>query len=390
MLHPRPNGKRTMTATRKPTGLGKRKTPDTPGEGLQEQPEGEKMEEIDPQVYFPVEDDQDELQQIQVMFANAEEFIDDPYKATILFRAVAHECDRLGRQRDELDETKGGCGDQSTSEDPADCRKAPSLNASFYRIFGDSLYHLAFLETAGEEGGASDDEDRAEDEEKAKERIQLLAAAIERYQNGLELFRGSHELFSSLQRALLLRSILAPEREERLEDTLQSIATIVRSSSASLEDSGFFIAAVELASTFGGLSQCQTVTSTIEELLTSVVEQNPRQKLMLLSVLLLRIDDAFDRDEINVACGLLEKADTLVASLAGSQLDEASERHFLKLSAQHHIWKGCVSEAQSDDTAVAASEANVFYNQAVDTWRRISDKYAIPIPKHILELETRP
>lgn len=378
-----------MTVTRKPTGLGKRKAPDTATEETQAQSEDKSIDQADSQLYFPVEDDQDELQHIQTMFSNAEDLIDDPLRAVILFRAVAHECDRLGRLKEKLEEGNEGLDDHNIDKEQTARLRALCLNATFYRIFGDSLYRLAFLEAPGDKSEVFGIEEHVEDDEKDEERIQMLEAAIERYQNGLELFDANRELITALQRATLLLSILQSEEDEKVESISKDILAIIKTGNSPLEDCSFFISAIELASTFEGLSRCQLVIVGLREILTNLSKQDHRRDLMLLSVLLLQVDDTFERDEVRIARDILEEAETLIATLESAQLEGHIERQFLRLSAQYHIWRGCVSEAQMGDETPTSHEAEDSYNQAVEVWRRISGKYAIPIPQHILDLETR-
>lgn len=378
-----------MTAARKPTGLGKRKAPETSTEETQAPLEGKSTGESDAQVYFPVDDDQDELQHIQAMFSNAEDLIDDPPKAVILFRAVAHECDRLGRLKERLEEGDRELGDEDIDEEQTARLRALCLDATFYRILGDSLYRLAFLEISRDKSDALNADYYAEDEEKSEERIQMLEASIERYQNGLELFEGNRELFIALQRATLLKTILLPEDDEKIASVSEKILVAIKSGNNLLEDCSFFISAIELASALEGLSQCRLIISGIREILTTLPKQGPQQDLMLLSVLLLQVDDNFERDKVKTSCEILKEAKALLLSLEDAQLEGPIERQFLKLSAQYHIWKGCVSEAQMEDEAATNREAEDSYNRAVEVWRTISNKYAISIPQHILDLETQ-
>ena len=340
-------------------GLGKRKAEAEPEVGAE--PEAEA------QIYFPVEEDQDEIQQAAVMLAHAELSLDEPEKCIPLLRAVVHECDRIGRLKEMLEE---GVEIANVEEEQIAALGKLELTDEFFRVFGDALFRLACVEGDGDGVLATGG---------------MFMAAIERYDLGLALFPASALLKHSRLRARVILSVMdepsswqdaADEWLEAIEngkDTSQLLAAteVLEQISPHVDDPRVYatrLAALCCGSTDVALNMA---------------------RLKALNHL---IDYEFEADNLDACKDLVKQAEETVEGIdvpALQQDDAESHRPLLSLLAQLHLWKGCLADADADDDdSEGNEEANARYNDAVLLWREIARLYDEPIPEHILALET--
>ena len=186
-----------MAKDKKPLGLGKRKTPKATAD----------EESIDIELYFPVADEQDDWQQVLAMYKHAEQVREDPQQALPLFRAVVHECDRLAKLKEQLEVRNSP---EDLDEETREMLSKFKMDASFFRVFGDALFRLACFEPSDYNKDALDEETShvdtspneetsnmdtsTDEEEESSVNKDLLLAALDKYETGLELFRKDDQL----------------------------------------------------------------------------------------------------------------------------------------------------------------------------------------------------
>ena len=366
---------------KKPVGLGKRKAPEESGDNASD---GEKEE-----VYFPVNDEHDEIEQAIVMYEQAEACLDEPEKSVPLLRAVIHECDRLGRLKDLVTTGEDGGLEEKERDDRM---RNLLLNEEFYRVFGDALYFLAFFEV-----------DFEEEQETTSVNREILQAAIERYQLGLEEFPESKMLNRSLRRSQLVDGCLSGEFPLEI---CQGVSELV-----SDEDDLMFF--VEAAEKMAGMIECERGLVAILVKLVNIGEEMIFEKELVLkkesivsflSLALTTVDILFNVDgddndddldsdnkakahidfDIKIVSEILDACDQIIEMLNG-KIDEPSSLHqlFLKLIAQFHLLRGSLKEMMEDDNDDAGNQE---YALAVETWRKIESAYQVKIPLEILQL----
>lgn len=335
----------------KATGLGKRKAKEPSDDD----------DDVNEGVYFAVDDQQDELEQVSVMFAHAELALDQPEKCIPLLRAVVHECDRLGRTKEALDDgdLEGpllqGLGEQQLAQ-----LRRLELTEEFYRVYGDALYRLALVDEA------KDDDSNP---------LNLLEAAKGFYETGLSIFHESLKLKFSLLRNDMMLAIF-----EGHQPKVRELFAII--SSLAEDRQKYFAYTFEL---FDLLQQQDVDLVDFANLILETIASDEKDDALLLGKLKAinyLIESRFDHDDFEACQQQLTEAHSILCRISFDLLQDDIKQALLPIKAQMHIWSGCLAEA--NDLPVTDVQAE--YNKAIETWREINQAFGHEIPKEILEL----
>jgi hypothetical protein len=315
----------------------------------------------EPQVYFPIEDGQDEIQQAAVMLAHAELSLEEPEKCVPLLRAVVHECDRIGKLKELLED--GEPLPEFEAEQIESLQKL-ELTDEFYRVFGDSLFRLACLETFNENLADAN----------------LLEASLERYALGLESHPKSESLQYAQYRAEIFQKIINKDVEwlKVAEKWLDSVKV--------KRETDNILPALETLDSIATHVEGENLAHFAAKLVELCKDsEKVAVRIGLLKSLDYIVDFEFDHDNYEACKAAINQTQQTLRAINLEDLQEnntESHKTILLLIAQHHLWRGCLAEAEG-----ISSEADEQYNNAVDIWRQIEKAYDTPIPDHILELE---
>ncbi|PJF18770.1 hypothetical protein PSACC_01408 [Paramicrosporidium saccamoebae] len=342
---------------KKATGLNKRKQP-----------------EEDAEVYFPVDETSNEVDQAAVMFAYAEEHFDDPEKCVPLLNAVIHECDRIGRIKEALEE---GEGLEGIDEDAIESLKALKLDGKFYRVYGDALVTLGML---------GKDEDIICEE-------QYLEAASQIYQTGLQLDNNDHYLKTSVKRIEIIRLIQDqdPEYARATKEYCELIEQAPDRNDALQPAMRLFTRAFPL---------CEDPSAMATEVLRICPEADQRIPVVIvkLQAYYSLADSHFNYEEcaeekqkILKFREYMDKAKELIDSLDLSAIEaESTDSHkaLLPFIAQYYLSIGCLNEYELEGPEATENFDSLDYKKAIELWKLMEDKYSVPIPCEIKELES--
>ena len=356
-------------------GLGKRKaTAEAPSNATTSKQQKTDADEGDQSSYFPImEEAQDEIEQVSLMLAFAEQSLadeanedDDNNRAKSLLRAVVHECDRIGKIKEILEE-----GDQSQlalldlDEESLASLKALTLRDELFRVMAEGLYRLSQVESEAESEG-------------------LLAAAIERAQVGLEMFPQSLSL-----RVCLLRLQLT---ESKIEEYLEAIAA----DAVNLERS--LMQAMEMAVTLHELETpiMEMITSKWDALSGEI--KLAAAKMALDSLDVLAEEDAYQSilSRMLFVHKVLSQSQSKEQS-ADEDSDVESKIAMDTVQARFHLWEGCVWDMEEDFTDAditlphegipQSADAQTAYALAIAIHERLHQEHGLPIPDWIEDLQ---
>ena len=375
---------------KKATGLGKRRAEQM-----------EPAEADDPaQVYFALDDTADEIAQVAIMLAHAELCLEEEEKALPLLRAVVHECDRIGRLKDiiegqvqeqeggqDLDqehdqehgqehETRSGTANHLSlglESEQIESLRALTLTDEFYRVYGDALYRLAWME---EEKESPDVYNAA-----------FLQSALEIYSDALQIFPASTSLQLSQARARCLACSTGEQMTRQLEHWISLIQTLAHGD-ARLPALLALLSFVTVASSaqLPALAEASPYRRIIDFATADDGEaaNDPSVQLGVLELYDVLLDDLFEAEEYVQLETQLGHAQTIIDRLdlaRISQEDVETYRGLVPRIAQIHLLKGALAEVQE-----AEAEAQEHYERAKLLWRELSQKLGTEIPEGIQAL----
>lgn len=198
-----PSEKRLSSHGNKPLGLGTKKKSRSIEDVASDHSESEQKQEREEKgLYFELDADADQIDELEAMFDTAEAVLDEPEKSIPLFRGVIHECNALfGNNQD--DEEKEGFEEHK------------QFPARFYRIFAEALFNLAIMENLTDA--------------KAVERSDFLKAALDKVDDGLNNHPSNASL---LQSKATIMAALAANGEDfyalKLSETLSDCLNVIK------------------------------------------------------------------------------------------------------------------------------------------------------------------
>lgn len=330
-------------------------------------------------VYFAADEDQSEMEQVATMLAHAEMCLDEGEKCIPLLRAVVHECDRLGKLKEALQEgerppLKIAEIIESMSEEERTSLKDMELDAKFYRIYGDALFRLSFLETENEPCN-----------------LAILEAAIDIYQCAPTENPPSVALASSLERAAVIASLSIKEKKVRVSKWLDLIRTIEHVDTVNVELAKFFEALHILKDMRVSL---ENFCVEILEKISSLLDNDPSVCFGLVQLANDSLDAMLSRieeDDLDLNIEIATQVNSIIRLIKSTlqsldlvkcaQKDPETHTMLLPAISQLYIWSGCWADMQDD-----ADMADIEYTKAVEIWEECSSRYGLEIPEEVLAL----
>lgn len=266
-----PSEKR-LSSQGKPLGLGSKKksrsNEDVTSEnsGSEQQTHEEQKEEKG--LYFELEADADQIDELQAMFDTAEAVLDEPEKSIPLFRGIVHECNALFGN--EIAEEEGSEGSEEKFEEHK------QFPARFYRIFGEALFNLAIMENPADT--------------KAAERGDFLKAALDKVEEGLLNHPNEPSLLHS--KAAIVAALAANGEEYyvlKLSEALSDYLDAIKTSSSSEEKVEFLERILEsrldAVDAKSSKRVIEVLLSVFEDVLGDEVEEETRVHLFKISLI---------------------------------------------------------------------------------------------------------
>ena len=372
---------------KRPRGLGaKEKTPPVINE--KEHPEGE--------CFFALDEDKEPslLEMIAVMLRHAEASIpsfnlieddeeDDRLpKCVSLFRAVVHECSRIGSLKEELDEK-----DDPEAENDKELSEIRELilGARFYAIYADALYFVAALDPELEKSDA----------------LKLLEQAIQFYELAKE------ECIENRPESIVLTVKMGTVRcliqcfGGGNNDLSEGIKELVGLKDEDDQFSAALWRIVQFQENMlrhakggpgSGSDTCLTVFRTLqtEELSAKKLDAVLCEQISHVAFIILESHlDHSDSSGIELCVCLIAflKAQLSMINCAKDSDERDDYIELSKALSQAYIWDGCFCEAFDERVDQVEVDAQQSYNLAVAVYRDLNERFEVEIPKDILDLE---
>lgn len=218
---------------------------------------------------------------------------------------------------------------------------------------------------------------------------QLLLAALERYEIGLELFpNDGTNLELSLFRAKTIYTALKGD----FGNLVETFAQWVRKVESVKDRTPALLAIMQVTDLLSNeLDDDDGKGGVVLELFGLLIDAcQPKDNDVGIIIGLLKgldysINEFFAREQYEKVDELLGQGQKIISSLNLSNVEsEDADAHkaLLPLVAQFHLWGGCRADI-TDDKIKADKE----YSRTVSIWRELETKYGEEIPLHIIELE---
>jgi hypothetical protein len=362
----------------KPLGLGSKKK----ARSEEALPEAEKEEKG---LYFELDADADQFDELKAMFDTAEATLDDPAKCIPLLRGIVHECTSLYKVGDSEHNSQFDSADETAEEDQG--KKFP---ATFYRIFGDSLFNLAIMENTPDltEGEISNINDK--NKQIFQQRGDFLKAALDKIEEGIDCYPRNYDLIES---KVIIIASLAVNGDDyyslkfapSLTDCLNELKDRGDSGKEAMIDlfNKVFQIRLEASSPAKSKKLIEGLLSVFEDFLGDDVEEESNVQILKLSLINslaeMKMELEEDSQEVNSFLSkIIEKGEDHLLSKKNSTEDLKGQ--LISALGESYMLLSSVKAIQGEE------DGEIFYSQkAIEKFELARDEFGVELDEAIEE-----